>query len=383
MPSAQASAAPLDGSDSEAQLAAALLERTALRLMMAPLIAANQALAREKRKLYEATQVALSEKRKQDQVDIMKKLKAEQEEAQRLRDEETIRNSSNRCGPTQPPAFATEGQKCTVVGDCCGAYDDVHGRCGSSSKHCDNRQFWSKLYKYDGPTTPPKPENDPSPINDVVVPIPIPVTQYRKVENTRIRVPLQFINPTQYGKTSINASDGSFVTIKGRASHKLTEVDKGSVDVCMETCNSFDICEGFVHERSTDKCFLKSGHAKQLEDHGIDGYDMYYKSTAAEIAAFQEDPPVLTPTAPLPTYSPAPAPASNVSKNGRCGSAFGATICPGGQCCSNYGWCGGSVGQYSAYCSDRNKGVSNGKYDGVPAPALPPAQASLSRFGYW
>jgi hypothetical protein len=238
-----------------------------------------------------------------------------------------------------------------------------------------------------------EPGDDASPIIDVPAPTPIPVTQYRKVENTRIRVPLFNINPTEFGKTSINASDGSFVTINGRASHELTEVDKGGVDACMETCNSFDLCEGFVHERSTDKCFLKSGHAKQLEDHGIDGYDMYYKSTAAEIAAFQEDPPVLTPTAPLPTYvsssparelkDPAPAPTSNVSKNGRCGSAFGETICPGGQCCSNFGWCGGSVGQYSAHCSDRNKGVSNGKYDGVPAPALPPAQASLSRFGYW
>ena len=247
------------------------------KMRMAPILAANRAVALEKLKLQKAAETALFEKRKQDQLDIMEKLKAEQEEAQRLRVEETIRNSSNRCGPTQPPAFATEGQKCTVVGDCCGAYDDVHGRCGSSSKHCDNRQFWSKLYKYDGPTTPPKPENDPSPINDVVVPIPIPVTQYRKVENTRIRVPQQFINPTQYGKTSINASDGSFVTVKGRASHKLTEVDKGSVDVCMETCNSFDKCEGFVHERSTDKCFLRSGHAKQLEDRGVDGYDMYYK----------------------------------------------------------------------------------------------------------
>ena len=390
------------------------------KMRMAPLIAANQALAREKRKLYEAAQDALSEKRKQDQVAIMKKLKAEQEEAQLLRAEETIKNSSNRCGPTQPPAFATEGQKCTVVGDCCGAYDDVHGRCGSSSKHCDNRQFWSKLYKYDGPTTPPKPENDPSPINDVVVPIPIPVTQYRKVENTRIRVPLQFINPKQYGKTSINASDGSFVTINGRPSHKLTEVDKGDVQMCMQTCNSFDKCEGFVHERSTDKCFLKSVHAKQLEDSGIDGYDMYYKyhddlfdaaeRGKAELKAlraaapapgalgewiqasrspapppgsfsFREwcrvNPtnPLCEDTAPVPApapapsrtwgSAPAPAPAYNVSKNGRCGRIFGGTICPGRQCCSSNGWCGGSVGGYSAYCAFNNKGVANGKYDGT------------------
>ena len=246
------------------------------KMRMAPILAANRAVALEKLKLQKAAETALFEKRKQDQLDIMEKLKAEQEEAQRLRIEETIRNSSNRCGPTQPLAFATEGRKCTVVGDCCGVIGDVHGRCGSSSMHCDNRQFWSNQYKYDGPT-PQKPDDDPSPIKDVVVPIPIPVTQYRKVENTRIRVPQQFINPTQYGKTSINASDGSFVTVKGRASHKLTEVDKGSVDVCMETCNSFDKCEGFVHERSTDKCFLRSGHAKQLEDHGVDGYDMYYK----------------------------------------------------------------------------------------------------------
>ena len=45
-------------------------------------------------------------------------------------------------------------------------------------------------------------------------------------------------------------------------------------------------------------------------------------------------------------------PSTNVSKNGRCGSAFGETICPGRQCCSKNGQCGGSVGQYSTYCAD-------------------------------
>ena len=67
-------------------------------------------------------------------------------------------------------------------------------------------------------------------------------------------------------------------------------------------------------------------------------------------------------------------PSTNVSKNGRCGRIFGATICPGRGCCSGSGWCGGSVGQSSAYCSTASrtitgrrtyKGVFNGKYDGT------------------
>ncbi|OUM56121.1 carbohydrate-binding module family 18 protein, partial [Piromyces sp. E2] len=35
-----------------------------------------------------------------------------------------------------------------------------------------------------------------------------------------------------------------------------------------------------------------------------------------------------------------------VSSNGQCGKDYG-TICPSGQCCSKYGWCG----KTSDYCS--------------------------------
>lgn len=56
---------------------------------------------------------------------------------------------------------------------------------------------------------------------------------------------------------------------------------------------------------------------------------------------------------------------SNVSKDGRCGIGYNNTICPGKQCCSTSGWCGGEQGVPSDWCADKNKGVTNGKYDGT------------------
>jgi hypothetical protein len=49
---------------------------------------------------------------------------------------------------------------------------------------------------------------------------------------------------------------------------------------------------------------------------------------------------------------------SNVSKDGRCGPNFG--ICPSGQCCSKYGYCGTSSDHCSKYCIPEYGDCSNG-----------------------
>ncbi len=54
----------------------------------------------------------------------------------------------------------------------------------------------------------------------------------------------------------------------------------------------------------------------------------------------------------------------NVTTNGRCGPNHGKTRCKGKACCSQWGWCGGEQGKYSAWCSGTSKGNWNGKYDG-------------------
>ena len=57
----------------------------------------------------------------------------------------------------------------------------------------------------------------------------------------------------------------------------------------------------------------------------------------------------------------------DVSTNGRCGPNNGGTICPGNQCCSEYGWCGGIRGTTSAWCSNNGRGVDGGGYDTTDA----------------
>lgn len=61
-----------------------------------------------------------------------------------------------------------------------------------------------------------------------------------------------------------------------------------------------------------------------------------------------------------------------LSTNGRCGPNHGESRCSGDACCSGYGWCGGKVGDDSAWCklpSDGSgnvpNGIVNGMYDGV------------------
>ena len=231
--------------------------------------------AKEELLLYQAWQAEMKAKNKQQLEEKQRRARELQDEVKRVRLKALDDDRRSRCGPTQILGFETDGNKCSGSA-CCGNSGSVFGRCGTSSAHCDNRQFWSDYSKYDGPdreklkpTLPPdytyKPVNTAPP-------------SYDKLENVRIGVPTLSRNPWSIGQTSINASDGTFVRITSRALHKLTEVDEGNVDACMKRCDKFDKCEGFVHERSTNKCFLKSNHAKKLQDTGVDGYDMYYKT---------------------------------------------------------------------------------------------------------
>ena len=84
-------------------------------------------------------------------------------------------------------------------------------------------------------------------------------------------------------------------------------------------------------------------------------------------------PPAVPPGSPLPPPPP-PPPDPNVSTNGRCGIPWGGgKRCPGKQCCSTSGWCGGSQGTYSSWCRGRGAGFhgahaigySGGKFDGT------------------
>jgi hypothetical protein len=52
-----------------------------------------------------------------------------------------------------------------------------------------------------------------------------------------------------------------------------------------------------------------------------------------------------------------------VSQNNMCGPDYG-TRCPGNQCCSQTGWCGGEKGKFSTYCRHADHGHWNGEYDG-------------------
>jgi len=247
--------------------------------------------AKERQLAIQAAQDERKAKDEQQREEDAVKRKELRDEDSRVRLKALEDDRRSRCGPTQIIGYETDGNKCSGS-ECCANSGSIHGRCGTSSAHCDNRQFWSDYYKYNGPDhgkpvpAPPPPVVYPRWVWDEkrqdyiskieTTPPPSNIT-YNKLENTRIGVPTVYRNPGSVGKTSINASDGTFVTINSRVVHKLTEVDEGSVDACMERCNKFDRCGGFVHERSTNKCFLKSNHAKKIQDTGVDGYDMYYK----------------------------------------------------------------------------------------------------------
>lgn len=63
---------------------------------------------------------------------------------------------------------------------------------------------------------------------------------------------------------------------------------------------------------------------------------------------------------------------NKISTNGRCGIDHGNTICPGAQCCSKDGWCGGEIGNKSDWCSVEKKSGNyttwvgdQSEYDGI------------------
>jgi hypothetical protein len=68
----------------------------------------------------------------------------------------------------------------------------------------------------------------------------------------------------------------------------------------------------------------------------------------------------------------------NISTNGRCGPSYGNTACPGKQCCSIFGWCGGEAGKNDAWCRTY-KGFS-GIFDGInPSDALAPLPINVPK----
>lgn len=65
-----------------------------------------------------------------------------------------------------------------------------------------------------------------------------------------------------------------------------------------------------------------------------------------------------------------------ISTNGRCGPDFNGTACGGSACCSQWGWCGGTVNGQSPWCANPKvakggwvvyTGIEDGAYDGAKA----------------
>ena len=132
---------------------------------------------------------------------------------------------------------------------------------------------------------------------------------------------------------------------------------KGNLQTCLEECDLYDGCKGIVTNKSHSKCWGKPSVAAKM---GHGDRTLYEKSDdgvwspwdgGVEWDNHPWNPPLV------------------VSTNGRCGPFQGYTRCPGTQCCSSYGWCGGERGEYSGHCYDRNRGSigrDKGKYDGKP-----------------
>jgi len=67
--------------------------------------------------------------------------------------------------------------------------------------------------------------------------------------------------------------------------------------------------------------------------------------------------------------STSPSVDASTSQDGRCGPVHGNTKCPGTQCCSNSGWCGGVIGVQSDWCSKQMNNTWVGDlsdFDGIP-----------------
>lgn len=57
-----------------------------------------------------------------------------------------------------------------------------------------------------------------------------------------------------------------------------------------------------------------------------------------------------------------------ISTNGRCGPSNNQKVCPGNQCCSESGWCGGIQGKKSKWCFNKGIGLNMGYYDAGDGP---------------
>lgn len=68
-----------------------------------------------------------------------------------------------------------------------------------------------------------------------------------------------------------------------------------------------------------------------------------------------------------------------ITRNGKCGPQNGSTACPGTQCCSENGICGGVSGTSSASCYIDNHGYRNGYYDGVKPSPFPPRYSTFPK----
>ena len=154
----------------------------------------------------------------------------------------------------------------------------------------------------------------------------------------------------KYGEPSINqyindANAGSFGGYYTCPDGNTYEVG----DVSGSGCNNLDGIGGIAGE-----CFQKSGpwSGKKV----ICGNVQEDKNKLVKMG-YVKNPTFIEPPLKLP---------SNVSTDGRCGPQFGNKVCPGDTCCSQYGWCGGKQGTTSAWCSDGQQGIQNGKFDGKP-----------------
>ena len=156
---------------------------------------------------------------------------------------------------------------------------------------------------------------------------------------------------------------------------------KGSLKNCLEECNKRGDCEGIVTDISHNKCWGKEELTTKLR---FSDRILYKKSYSGLLSPWgggvEWD---IHPWNPDPREpSGLPPPDLNVSTNGRCGPFHGDKRCPGKQCCSPHGWCGGSQGTFSSWCFNRdgNIGRDNGKYDGK-APPPPPMSTEFTRLG--
>jgi hypothetical protein len=67
-----------------------------------------------------------------------------------------------------------------------------------------------------------------------------------------------------------------------------------------------------------------------------------------------------------------------ISTNGRCGPQNGNKACPGNQCCSVFGWCGGSAGSKDDWCKTYN--AAGGRFDGQDPKKVGQASSAYDRF---